>query len=267
MRAPIIEFVTPKGRATLTPEEVEELATRGLDVPLREVNVLNDGTFIYKGKRTVVYIRDVAQYGAKYDLPKFHLSMCETLLSMKDEGRFEKRYVVATRADGRFRIQKIVDNRIVSNSDEKLNVCQNCLHGLQYQNFNKTKPRKDKTEFIDSFSIATFFQEFESSPLWAQPTFDDIHSPSNVYSPDFYEIALRIKEKRGYRCEGACQKDLSASSLRRYLHAHHIDADKSHSVSSNIRLLCIHCHANAFMHSHLRNSRDYKQYCRMFGLQ
>ena len=76
--------------APLTPDEVQELATKGIDIPLREIGILNYGTFTYKGKRVAVYIRDVASYHNDYSLPKFHLAMCETLLTMKGEGRYEK---------------------------------------------------------------------------------------------------------------------------------------------------------------------------------
>lgn len=267
MGAPLIRFVAPKGRPTLTPEEVEELATRGIEVPLKDVGVLNDGTFLYKGRRVVLYIRDVQQYRDQFDLPKFHLAMCETLLTMKDAGRFEARYTVATRNDGKFRIQKIVANRVASKTDEKLVVCQNCLHGLNYKMFNKLRPKVEKLPFLESFSISTFFEEFQTSPIWARPTYDDIHAPLNVYSPDFYEIAHGIKEKRGYRCESPdCKRDLSALPLRRYLHAHHIDADKSNNSARNIKLLCIHCHAKAFMHAHVRDMPDYREFCAHFGL-
>src|SRR5664280_2671549 len=93
MRAELAAYVPPARRATLTPEEVEALATKGIEIPLRDVEVLNDGTFTYKGRRVVVYIRDISSYRDDYSMPRFHLAMCETLLMMKDEGRYEKRYV------------------------------------------------------------------------------------------------------------------------------------------------------------------------------
>jgi hypothetical protein len=266
MSAELRIYVAPRGQATITEEEVEALATKGIEIPLGEVELLNDGTFTYKGRRVVVYIRDVTTYRDEYSMPKFHLAMCDTLLTMKEEGRYEKRYVVANREDGLFRIQKVSGTRILSSADEKLDICQNCLHGLHYKNFNRTKSYKDKAHAIQSFSIALFFEEYGRSPVWKLPDYDEIHAPTNIYSVDFFKIAKAIKETRGYRCE-ECKRDLSMLGDRRFLHAHHKNADKSDNRQSNILLLCPHCHAKAFQHSHLRQTEDYKKFCQRFGIR
>jgi hypothetical protein len=186
---------------------------------------------------------------------------------MKNEGRYEKRYVVATREDGLFRIQKIKDNRVISSADEALNVCQNCLHGLHYKGFNRHGNYKTKEKFIREFSLGGFFEEFDRSPVWATPHYDSTHAPTNIYSVDFYKIAKELKERRGYICEDPrCRRDLSNPENQRFLHAHHISGDKSDNRPSNIKLLCIHCHAKAFNHSQLRETKDYKAYCKRFGL-
>src|SRR5690348_6932816 len=91
----------------LTIEEIERLAGEGIDIPLDQVQVLNDGTHVYKGRRVIVYIRDVTEYRDKVAMPKFHLAMCSTLNKMMHRGRFQTRYVVATRDDGKFSIQRI----------------------------------------------------------------------------------------------------------------------------------------------------------------
>lgn len=268
MGAALGAYVPPKKRATITPEEVGALATKGIEIPLQDVEVLNDGTFTYKGRRVVVYIRDITSYKDDHTMPKFHLAMCETLLTMKNEGRYEKRYVVATREDGLFRIQKIQDNRVISSTDEKLIVCQNCLHGLHYKGFNRNEKPARKSKFLQEFSVNVFFEEFIRSTLWATPDYDSAHAPTNVYSVDFYKVAKAIKEQRGYICEDPkCRRNLSKPGHEKFLHAHHIDAAKHDSRSSNIKLLCIHCHARAFNHQHMRDTKDYKEYCKLFGLK
>src|SRR5229473_1406916 len=50
----------------------------------------------------------------------------------------------------------------------------------------------------------------------------------------------------------------------RFLHAHHIDADKSDNHSSNIKLLCIRCHALEFQHAHVKENPDYSLFCAKF---
>jgi hypothetical protein len=193
--------------------------------------------------------------------------MCDTLSRMIDQGRYKKRYVVAARDDGQFRIHKIQNGKIAIDSDEKLDVCQNCLQELNYEEFTQLDwPAKRNR--VKAFSVQKFFTEYGQSCVWAMPKYDSEHAPPNIYSAHFYRIAKAIKEQRGYRCENrTCRIDLSSAENRRFLHAHHVDADKSDSHPSNIRLLCIRCHASEFQHSHLRDSPDYDTFCRKFPVK
>jgi hypothetical protein len=267
MGATLGGFKPAHSQKTLTPEEIEKLATEGIEVPLEQVEVLNDGSFVYKGRRVIVYIRDVAEYGTRtkeIELPRFHLAVCETLIRMMNEGRYKKRYVVSTRDDGLFSIQRI-RNHSVKKSDEHLNVCQHCLHELHYLGFTRFLSGTVKRTRVKEFSLEAFFEAFGRSCVWATPKFDSDNAPSNVYSINFHRIAKGIKEQRGYRCQDStCGIDLSAPHLQKFLHAHHIDADKSDSHPSNIKLLCIRCHANSFRHSHLRESPHYSEFNRLF---
>ena len=134
MDAELCEYKPAPVRSTITTEEIERLQSEGIEIPIDELRVLNDGTYVYKDRRVIVYIRDVAQYNNSYELPKFHLAVCNTLTKMMAEGRYKKRYVVATRDDGLFRLHRIKNERM-SISDEKLNVCKNCLTELNYKGF------------------------------------------------------------------------------------------------------------------------------------
>jgi hypothetical protein len=67
-----------------------------------------------------------------------------------------------------------------------------------------------------------------------------------------------------FGCESARVDRASAPTVQRFLHAHHIDADKSDSHSSNIKLLCIRCHALQFQHAHVRENPDYSVFCKKF---
>ncbi len=248
----------------LTIEEVERLAGEGIEIPLEDVRVLNDGTHVYKGRRVIVYIRDVAEYGARISMPKYHLAMCDTLNKMIEEGRYKKRYVVATRDDGKFSIQRIRGDTFVK-TDEPLDVCQQCLDELKYKSFSLRLGRPQRTDAVRDFSLKAFFEQFGKSCVWATPKFDEVHAPANIYSPQFYRIARALKQKRGYRCEQVeCKIDLSDPTNQRFLHAHHIDADKSDNHSSNIKLLCIRCHALEFQHAHVKENPDYSLFCAKF---
>lgn len=264
MGAALRDYFAAPSSDVLTVEEIERLAGEGIEIPLDEVSVLNDGTHVYKGRRVVVYIRDVAEYGARVSMPKYHLAMCDTLNKMIEEGRYKKRYVVATRDDGKFCIQKVRGETLIK-SDESLAVCQHCLDELKYKSFSLRMASSKRVDAVREFSLEGFFEEFGKSCVWAVPKYDAVHAPANIYSPQFYRFAKTIKERRGYRCEQTdCRIDLSALGDQRYLHAHHIDADKSDNHPLNIRLLCIRCHALEFQHAHVRENPDYAVFCARF---
>lgn len=264
MGAELRDYSVVPSSNVLTVEEIERLAGEGIDIPLDDVRVLNDGTHIYKGRRVIVYIRDVAEYGGRVSMPKYHLAMCDTLNKMIEEGRYKKRYVVATRDDGRFSIQRIRGEAAIK-TEESLDVCQQCLDELKYRSFSLRLDRIERADAVSKFSLKEFFEEFGKSCVWAVPKFDAVHAPANIYSPQFYKIAKAIKQKRGFRCEQIdCRIDLSDPANQKFLHAHHIDADKSDSHSSNIKLLCIRCHALEFQHAHVKENPDYSLFCTKF---
>jgi hypothetical protein len=264
MGAELRDYTAAPSADFLTIDEIERLAGEGIEIPLDDVRVLNDGTHFYKGRRVIVYIRDVAEYGARVSMPKYHLAMCDTLNKMISEGRYKKRYVVATRDDGKFSIQRI-RGEVFLKSEEPLAVCQQCLDELKYKQFSLRMDPLRRANAVHDFSLKGFFEEFGKSCVWAVPKYDAVHAPTNIYSPQFFRIAKALKQKRGYRCEQTeCGIDLSDRENQRFLHAHHIDADKSDSHPSNIMLLCIRCHALEFQHAHVKDNPDYSRFCTKF---
>ncbi len=134
--------------------------------------------------------------------------------------------------------------------------------------FNRNESFKTKEKFIRDFSLSGFFEEFDRSPVWAIPHYDSTHAPTNIYSVDFYKISKMLKERRGYICEDpTCRRDLSKYENQRFLHAHHLNGNKSDNRQSNIKLLCIRCHSKVFQHAQLRELDDYKEYCKRFRLE
>jgi hypothetical protein len=155
MGAELRDYSAAPSSNVLTIEEIERLAGEGIEIPLDDVRVLNDGTHVYKGRRVVVYIRDVAEYGARVSMPKYHLAMCDTLNKMIEEGRYKKRYVVATRDDGRFSIQRISGDTFVK-TEEPLDVCQKCLDELAYRLFSLRMGQPQRAGAVRDFSLKVF---------------------------------------------------------------------------------------------------------------
>src|SRR5690349_5401909 len=91
------KFVLAVIRSRLTAEEHEGLTSgAGVDVNIEDVEIAKDGTLSFKGRRVILYIRDVSVFGDRSGLPRYHLASCSTLQEAKMHGRFGRRYVVST---------------------------------------------------------------------------------------------------------------------------------------------------------------------------
>jgi len=62
---------------------------------------------------------------------------------------------------------------------------------------------------------------------------------SAPYPTDSDSIATRLKEKRGWDCEGCGHH---GSTPRRVLTVHHVDYDPSNNHEGNLLVLCQKCH-------------------------
>jgi len=187
------------------------------------------------------------------DFNRYHLFNCRTLQTMRLAGLGD-RYRMAARADGRFRYTLIRDNQIVKefrgDSGAALIFCKNCAW-IYNEKFNSRRNRPfNLRQFIETNDLHS------DASLPHRMDFDEI---PNIYASDWNQIARRLKEARGYRCE-QCGIDLSASHLRPFLHAHHIDGQASNNVLANIRLLCIAHHALQPYHLHVANTSDYSEF-------
>jgi hypothetical protein len=263
LRAPLRVYEPAAVSGGLTIEEIESLAREGLDIPLQDVSVLDDGTLIYKNRRVVLYIRDVKQYRQSEpdELSRFHVANCKKLEEMRANNRFE-RYVVATRDSGIFQINlKRYNSAKFETSDKLLKVCQLCLHKLNWQDFKQIGGDSSrKRSFVVDFKLTKFFEVYPQNIMAHEPRHDEISAPLNDYGPDFRLVADRLKRQRGYKCD-ECGADLS--KLQRFLHAHHKNGLQSDNSDANIAILCVLDHAKQYNHSHVRNTADYKEYVRM----
>lgn len=240
-------------------DAVRRLGREGIDIDdFSEVKVEHDGTLSYKGKRIVVYIRDVKQYSASQDLPKYHFAYCRTLETMQQRSRWG-RYVVANRDDGSFFV-----NFVGSHSrDVRLNVCQNCLAHVGWDGFEFAMSWPTKNAIVKAFTLARFFEEFPKDLLSVLPTYTVDTAPVNDYSDDWGMISEKLKRDRRYKCE-KCSRQFQGAN-RRYVHVHHRDGQKNNNHESNLAVLCIECHADEPMHGHMKQLRSYTEFVAQFS--
>lgn len=219
---------------------------RGLDIKQNEIEISDDYTLEYKGKKMILYIRDV-QLRYSNSTPKFHLSWCSTLEKMKNYGRLD-RYVVSRRLDGNFFVN-IIDNKILVREELlELNVCKNCLGKLNYMNYNNID-YVNKNKIYEKFLINEFLSKYETK-FKKIPKYTDVTAPINQYPKNWSILSTKYREHMKWKCE-KCGNDFSENKSR--LDTHHINGDKSNCNYYNLKALCKMCHGEEPYHSHYKN--------------
>lgn len=233
-----------KEQVNLNLKEVElseleiELNTKGRDVSIRDVDIADDKTLEYQGKKVVLYMRD--QYHPTEKKYKYHVAWCDHLEEMDSRGKI-KRYVVNNRKDGIFVINvfssQYRDSLIQEEVETRMEVCVKCLAKLNYKGFvfNPLTYRKA----VNCFNLEEFFEEYK--PQWEKGM--NLKSnrlqPINTYSKNWREISKKYREYMGWMCE-KCGKD--CSQTRGDLEVHHKNRNKFDSSMKNLEALCSKCH-------------------------
>lgn len=237
------------------PEIGERLRDDGIDVEFDELSILRDGTLSYQGHRVILYIRDVANYGERRGLPKYHLAFCRTLDEMRKYSR-SSRFVVANRDDGQFVVNVPGDKSRPQIA--RLDICQNCLAKISWQGFRIELGKEERRQRVEKFRLQEFFQTYPRDLIAVRPDKTADTAPRNDYPDNWAAISEAFKSRNGYRCM-KCQSTLSGPNSR-YLHVHHKNGQKNECQDSNLEVLCIRCHAEEPLHSHMKASREYKDF-------
>jgi len=218
------------------------LRTTGKEINPEDIEINDDGTLNYEGHRVLVYIRDARTYSyygsnTKADLPKFHLAWCKTLKQMKDQGRYDKRYVATKRDDGLFLVN-IEHNGKTVEGERELYPCRNCLRKLSYPK-NREK-----------FDIQEFFEKYGETQIEDIPLFDEYDDPKDEYPEDWEKVSWVYRKNENWTCE-KCGRNMRDN--KKNLHVHHINGNRSDCRYSNLKALCIDCHSLEPYHEHMRN--------------
>ena len=234
-------------------KDIDGVLLEGKEVRLEDVEHPN-ALLEVEGRQVVLFIadhgwrvRDALEDGEKGR--RIHVAWCTTLRDMKVKGRYE-RYVVTTRTGPRFPISGEDENGTSVEGEARLMVCQNCLRFLRYKGYTGGKNAIWRgftlEEFFETYS--TFFPRMPRR--WAG-------SPEG-YSDDWRSrVSPTYRSSRSWTCE-ECRVNLD--DARDLLHVHHRDGVKSNNVWSNLKAVCLLCHAREPDHSQIRvGPMDYKK--------
>lgn len=221
-----------------------------------EVQIVNKKLFVYKGIHVLVYIRDqyVKKRGRLFEY-KYHICNCETIENMVKAKRFA-RYVVSTRTDGVFLVNIYdidTDDKVGETKLEKLNVCKNCLLELNYNGY--CNHRRD-LKIYQSFSLDEFFKKY-STEFTQKPKYTDSTAPLNEYSKNFDFVSYNFRAINHWICE-ICEINLEND--KELLDTHHINGIRGDDTLTNLRCLCVRCHAEQPYHERLKDTEKYERF-------
>ena len=261
MDAPLVAYSQSTTYTPIKLPPVEEiLREKGIDVDKGEIQTQPDGTLSYQGYRVILYIRDVFNHGHQETLPKYHLAECKTLQDMFRNNR-QNRYVVANRDDGHFFVNH--DRNGMRPTLKKLDVCQNCLSALNWNNFNTTAFGAGRRQMVQQFQLTDFFRKYPKDLIAARPGHTADTAPLNQYPENWQRISRVAKEMQNHQCQG-CRISLSGTNAR-FLHLHHINGQRNDNRPANLEVLCVQCHAEQPQHSHMQRRPDYQEFLRRFS--
>ena len=87
---------------------------------------------------------------------------------MRNKNRFGK-YVVATKDDGTFQVNKIGNGRTIDSQHARLDICQNCLNALAFDGFSFALPKTARRQLVTDFAIVRFLKNIQSLYTWCAP--------------------------------------------------------------------------------------------------
>lgn len=197
----------------------------------REIEIDSKQLLIYQNRRIFIYIRDIVQ---QQDLPKFHFTNCEKMMEVRTANRLDKRYVMSSQSEDSFllHIDRIPTKKTL----------QSCLYCCKLVGL---KTRITASQYIEKFG----------NTIVPSTEFNVHNAPNSNYTDDWHAISMQLRGEKNYTCE-ICKVNCSFISLKRFIHVHHQDRDRTNNNLNNLLVVCIECHAKQPNHEHMMHHQD-----------
>lgn len=221
---------TRKAYEPFTPEDVN-----AADVTNGTMSFTSEGIFVKgdDGVERQVFLYKKDYHLQAYGKPRFHICKCETIEDFILRGRFKQHYVRANSEP--LPVIDLDDGRILKQIDG-LPLCNYCRKIVSSYSGITT------TEFVELLKSANGNE---------QEDYGDVELDLFGYTKDWEDISKVYREKHDYTCE-KCGLKIEDGYDRQYIHVHHINGDKLNNKESNLKCLCLYCHAHVDEH-HLKN--------------
>ena len=200
------------------------------------------------GREMQVFLYKRDYHISWYGKPRFHICKCNVIQQFIDSGGFREHYM-RTNSDP----VEVIDLDDCRNKKfvEALPLCTYCRKIIfQYGDVNSSQ-----------------FAEILKSVRGEED--EEVETDLFGYTRDWEEISKKYKENKNYTCEN-CGLKIDDEYDRQYIHCHHIDRIKTNNIESNLKCLCLYCHAHVDDHHKKRlttgaNRFLYEDFIRKYG--
>lgn len=160
----------------------------------------------------------------RFGKPRYHICQCETIQDFMNSGSFKQHYRYAN-------TEKVpvmdMDNYNEDTVVDNLPLCHYCADIMG-------------NDYYKGMSVEQFVAILKAAgEADAEEKEVDIFG----YVRNWESISLAYRTKHEFKCE-QCGYQAETELAKRFIQVHHIDGDKLNNRESNLRCLCIQCHAN-----------------------